>query len=72
MQLLLVHFLSYRINLLERNKTSAAQEFSKIKNFGLNNDPATENGNIVDIERMIDLGKIKEALGDVGTNFVDF
>ena len=63
---------SEAINLLERNKTSAAQEFSKIKNFGLNNDPATENGNIVDIERMIDLGKIKEALGDVGTNFVDF
>lgn len=60
------------IDIAETEKFSAIQQLSRLKNSALNGTQTTEDGEVVDIERVIDFGKTEEMLGSIGTNFVDY
>ena len=56
----------------ESSRLNAMREFSNIKLPKSNEAGLTENGNAVDIERVIDMGKIDETMNGVGTDITKF
>lgn len=60
------------IDLAEAEKFSAIQQLSKLKRSALEGEQSVEDGEIVDVERITDFGKIEEVLGAVGISFGDY
>ncbi len=60
------------VDMADAAKLSAVQEFNKVKTLAFNGEAINdEEGNAVELERVMDFGKIDETLGGVSINFSD-
>lgn len=67
----------YSYNALEEDKSlaeidynEASQSFLKLKNKALDGEILSESGEVIDIERILDVGKIHEILGSIGVDYL--
>jgi hypothetical protein len=63
--------LEENISAAQKEELSAKRELERIKTATLDGDTISENNEIVDVERILDIGKSHEVLGNIGLNIVD-
>jgi len=58
-------------SIAEIDRLNASQSLARIKNAALDGEVFTDANEVIDIDRILDIGKIDEALGSVGSNVFD-
>lgn len=56
----------------EIERLTASQSLTRVKNTALDGEIIDENGNTIDINRVLDIGKTNETIGTAGINVQDF